>query len=63
MQGYKIQFNAYANSQEEVDKASKVIGDFVDKLARQGVAVTAVKIAEAVENWGDNMMVRNYFKR
>lgn len=63
MQGYKIQFNAYANSQEEADKASKAIADFVDQMARQGVAVTADKMAEAVSVWGNNIMVKNYFSK
>lgn len=63
MQGYKIQFNAYANSQEEADRASKAIADYVDRMARQGVAVTAEKIAGAVESFGENMMVRNYFNK
>lgn len=63
MQGYKIQFNAYANSQEEADKASKTIAEYVDRMARQGVAVTADKIAGALSTWGDNIMVKNYFSK
>lgn len=63
MQGYKIQFNVYANSQDEADRASKTIADYVDRMARQGVAVTADKIAGAVEKWGENVMVRNFFSK
>lgn len=62
MIGAKVAFNVYANSQEEAEAASKAIADFVDKMAKQGVAVTAEKLTQAVRNWGNNPLVRNYFK-
>ena len=62
MIGAKITFNVYANSQEEADNASKVLAEFVDNMAKQGVAVTAEKLTQAVQSWGNNPLVRNYFK-
>jgi ApbE superfamily uncharacterized protein (UPF0280 family) len=63
MQGYKVQFNVFANSQEEADAASRAIATFVDNMAKQGVAVTAEKLSQAVQSWGNNPLVRNYFKK
>lgn len=63
MQGYSIQFKVYANSQQEADMAGKAIAQFVDSMAQQGIAVTADKLTAAVQSWGDNIMVKNYFKR
>ena len=63
MIGAKVTFNVYANSQEEADNASKVLAEFVDNMAKQGVAVTADKLTQAVQSWGNNSLVRNYFKK
>lgn len=63
MQGYRISFNVYANSQAEADNASRAIGEYVDRMARQGVAITADKIASAVVTWGGNIIVKNYFNK
>lgn len=59
----KIQFNVYANNQDEADNASKVLADFVDTMAKQGVAVTAEKLTQAAQSWGNNTLVRNFFKK
>ena len=63
MEGYKIEFNVYANSQGEADAATKAIKSFINEKAQVGVAVTAAKITEAVERWRGSVMVTNYFKR
>lgn len=62
MQGYEIRFRVYANSQEEADLASAKLRTFVDNNARKGVAVTAEKIAAAIEKWQNNYFVTNFFK-
>lgn len=62
MIGARVTFNVYANNQTEADAASKAIATFVDNLAKQGVAVTAEKLTQAVQSWGNNPLVRNYFK-
>ena len=63
MRGYKVEFNVYAESQEEADAATRAIKDFISQKAQTGVAVTARKITEALSRWQDNMFVTNYFKR
>ena len=62
MSGFEIKFNVYANSQEEADRATEAIKAFISAKASQGVAVTANKIAAAVNKYGDNYFVSNYFK-
>lgn len=62
MKGYEIKFNVFADSQEEADRASMLLGKFVDDNARRGVAVTADKIAAAVTRWQNNFLVTNFFK-
>jgi len=62
MQGFEVKFNVYANSQEEADRASAIIKQFITEQAQKGVAVTATRIAEAVEKWKGNYFVTNYFK-
>ena len=62
MQGYQVSFNVYAESQQEADAASLAIKSFITEQARQGRAVTAVKITEAVGRYKNNYFVTNYFK-
>lgn len=62
MQGYKIEFYVYAESQEEADNAASEIKAFISSYAREGRAVTARKISEAVSRFKNNFLVRNYFK-
>ena len=62
MRGYEIRFNVYANSQEEADRAAAAVKAFINAKAAQGVAVTADKIAAAVEKYKDNYFVTSYFR-
>lgn len=63
MKGFQVSFNVFANSQEEADKASMVIRKFVDDNARQGIAVTANKLIEALNKYGNNMFVNSYLRK
>lgn len=66
MQGYEVRFNIYAESQAEADAVSQAFKDIISENARQGVAVTAAKVTEAVRRWGGNTFLRsritNYFR-
>lgn len=62
MKGYEVRFFVYADSQEEADQAGRAVGEFVDRMAGRGVAVTARRLIEATEKWGQNIFVQNYFK-
>lgn len=59
MKGYEVKFNIYANSQEEADMATQAIKAFISEHAKQGRAVTAVKVADAIGKWKNNVLVRN----
>ena len=63
MQGFEVKFNVYAESQEEADKATEAIKAFISEKAAQGVAVTASKLASAVERYRNNYFVTQYFSR
>ena len=62
MNGYEVKFNVYANSQEEADFASALVKQFITEQASRGIAVTANRIAEAMNKWKDSYFVSNYFK-
>ena len=62
MHGYEIKFNVYAESQAEADRATAVIKAFINEKARQGIAVTANKVADAVNKYKDNYFVTSYFR-
>lgn len=61
MQGFEIKFNVYANDQNEADNARNVIVSFINNMAQQGYAVTGNKIVNAINRWGNNPLIKNYF--
>ena len=58
MEGYEIKFNIYANNEAEVEKARQALVGFIADNARQGRAVSANKITQAVARWQDNPFVK-----
>jgi len=63
MKGFNVSFNVFADSQEEADKASMAIRQFIDNNAKQGIAITANKLVEAIGKWGNNFLVNSYFRK
>ena len=61
MKGFQVTFNVYANSKEEAEAASKALRTFVDDQAKQGRAVTAQKITDAINKYKNNYFVTSYF--
>lgn len=61
MQGFEIKFNVYANDQSEADNARNTIVSFINSMAQQGYAVTGNKIVNAINKWGNNPLIKNYF--
>ena len=59
MQGFEIKFNIYANNEQEAQEARNALVEFINQHARQGRAVCATKITEAVSRWDKNPFVRN----
>ena len=62
MKGYKIEFNIYAESQQEADQAADAIKQFISAQAQKGRAVTAKKISDAMSRLSNNFFVKKYFK-
>lgn len=63
---HRISFELYAYDEQEVEEARMAIIAFIGQHAREGRAVTAKKVAQAVARWDQNPIVRNqiisYFK-
>ena len=53
-----IEFKVWAADEAEGTALSQAMGAFVDELGRMGKKVTAVKLAEAMSKWKDNLLVR-----
>lgn len=62
----KIEFNIYANSDEEGQILKKAICDFIDWHGKLGRKVSAIKLADAINKWQENPFVKSkiidYFK-
>ena len=66
LKGYPLQFNIYAENEQEVEECRKAVIAFIGQHASQCRAVTARKVTQALSNWDKNLLVRNhiinYFK-
>lgn len=54
-----ITFQIYAHDEQEVEEARMAIVAFIGQHAKQGRAVTAHKVAQAISNWDKNFLVKN----
>ena len=61
MKGYELKFSVYAEAQEEADEAVEEIRAFISRMALEGRAVTAKRIAEAIRRYGDSYFLKSYF--
>lgn len=55
----KIEFNVWANSEQEGDELKKTICEFIDWHGQRGRKVSAPRLTEAIRRWQDNILVRN----
>ena len=66
LRGFPITFDVYARSEQEVEDLRMAIIAFIGYHARQGRAVDAKRMAQAISNWEKNPIVKNqiinYFK-
>ena len=66
LKGFPITFNIYARNEQEVEALRMAIVDFINNHARQGRAVDAARLTNAVREWDTNPFVKNkiinYFK-
>ena len=59
LQGYEVKFNLYAEDESEADEARIAIVNFIRQHAQHGRAVTARKVADAVNGWERNPIIKN----
>ena len=59
MQGFKIDFNIYADTQEEVDALKEKICLFIEEHRKAGRAVTAKKLSDALNKLDSNIFIKN----
>lgn len=66
LKGYPIQFEIYAENEQEAEECRMAIIAFIGLHASQRRAVTAKKVAMALSSWDANPIVKsriiNYFK-
>lgn len=62
----KIEFNVWANNENEAIELKKAICDFINWHGEHGIKVSASKLTEAVQKWQINPLVKrsiiNHFK-
>lgn len=59
MEGYRISFNIYADSEDEAKQAEQAIINFITAHAQEGRAVSAQKITSALSQWEKNPFVKS----
>ena len=60
LKGFPIQFNIYAENEQEVEEARMAVVAFIGYHASQCRAVTARKVAKALADWDKNILIRNH---
>ena len=62
----KIEFNIWANDEQEGVALTQAIRSYIDQQGAQGRKVSAGKLLQAINKWGNNPFVlqilNNYFK-
>lgn len=54
-----ISFNIYADNPQEADSLRIAIIKFIDFFGKQGIKVKASKVAQAINGWESNAIIRN----
>lgn len=57
--GFPITFNIYARNEQEVENLRMAIIAFIGCHARQGRAIDAARLAQAIGNWDKNPIVKS----
>ena len=55
----KIEFNVWANNEQEGEELRMAICEFINWHGQQGRKVSAPRLTEALKNWQNNILVRN----
>ena len=59
MKAFDIQFQIYAEDENEVAELRQTIIWFINLHRANGRAVTARKVSDAIKRWDKNVIVRN----
>jgi hypothetical protein len=60
MEGKKIEFYIYAESDKEVEDCRKAIVALIESYRQRGIAVTAEKLRQAVDKLANgNLLIKN----
>ena len=59
---YKIDLYVYAESEEETTALERKMKEFVNTQRLRGVAVTAKKLNEILDRYGNNNFVTNFLR-
>ena len=59
LKGMPITFEIYAHTEQEVEQLRQAVVAFIRQHAKEGRAVTAKKVAEAIPKWDSNILVKN----
>lgn len=62
MKPYKIEIYVYADSEEEKTALERKMKEFVNTQRLRGVAVTAKKLNEILDKYGNNNFVTNFLR-
>jgi hypothetical protein len=62
MQPYKITMFVYADSEEQALELEQALYRFVDNKRKQGVAVSAQKLTQALMRYANNYFVNQFLK-
>ena len=63
MTPHKITFYAYAQNEEEAKQLQDALNTFVRVQYSRGILVTADKLINALTNFGNNVLITNFFRR
>lgn len=55
----KIEFNVWADSEQEGEELKKAICEFIDWHGQRGRKVSAPRLTEALKRWQNNIIVKN----
>jgi hypothetical protein len=62
MTPHKVEFYLYAEHDSEAKALAEALHTFVERKRKQGIAVTADKVRQAVERFENNFFVCQYLR-
>lgn len=63
MTPYQAKIFMYAESESEIQAFQEAFHDLVNNKRERGIAVTASKLTEALQRFGDNFFVNNFLRQ